>query len=93
MADRLQLLENSYEITQVLCKIGQWLYSTKFLLLKSERDTKQVSVVVMVSCESPRSTDLEVSKSQQLCIVNQKPPISTLIFETFLWWTNAFRTE
>ena len=73
------MLENSSKITEVLSKISECI---PFLLLKSERKTKQVSVVAMVSCKKTLSR--EVSKSQHLCIVSHKPPNSTLIFKTIM---------
>ena len=79
MAERSGLLENSSKITEVLSKISECI---PFLLLKSERKTKQVSVVAMVSCKKTLSR--EVSKSQHLCIVSHKPPNSTLIFKTIM---------
>ena len=88
MAGRLHPLENSSKLTEMLWKLSECI---QFLLLKSEKETKQVSVVAMVSCKNTLST--KVSQSHHLCIASHKPPNSILIYETFVLSSIALHTE
>lgn len=88
MAGRLHPLENSSKLTEMLWKLSECI---QFLLLKSEKETKQVSVVAMVSCKNILST--KVSQSQHLCIASHKPTNSILIYETFLLSSIALHTD
>ena len=82
MAERLHLLENSPKLREVLYEQVQNLDHIHIPLLsfKSERETKQESLVATLPYESPLYIEIVelFSKNQHFCIASHKPVIRPL---------------